>query len=327
MAYEAVGRTSEAIQVYSTLTTSRMENIKYSAKRLLYGIEAMQFMRNEAKSASFSRKRASQTFIDTTGLGNIANNFDDKYNTAYVDLDRRGGFYRKLTESVVRSIREARQILLAATDSSEVDRTKIIQALRSMDRSFSDALREEIKKNTPKPEPVAVINGVPIVGRDDEEESSSAVGLNTFNLGDMDTVKENMNGVWKLQLIADSKGDGVSFFNKTLAWQDMNVEDMTYTAAGPSGFLSLSQSGDFEINEEQRIIIRKNVEKEGSAAFFTDIDSDNLSGPTASINLQQQIISVDSELLVTRTVLPKSKMTETIKGYFNVWRKSQTSFQ
>jgi len=267
MAYEAVGRTSEAIQVYTSLTTSRMEDVKYNAKKLLCGIEAMQFMRNEAKSDAFARKKASQTFIDTTGLGNIAQNFDDVYNTAYIDLDRKGGYYRKLTENVVRSIREARQILLSATDSSEIDRTKVVQALRSIDRSFSDALRKEIKKNTPKPKSEAVINGVPII-RTDEEVIPGVPDLESFNIGEIDTVLENIAGAWKLQLMADSKGDGVNFYNKTLCWQEFDVEEMNYKAFGPSGFLSLSQSGAFDVNGEQRIISRKEVEKEGSASFF-----------------------------------------------------------
>jgi hypothetical protein len=57
MAYEAEGRTQEAVTVYTTLSKSRMEEIKFDAKRLLYGIEAMQFMRNEAKLESFEGKR------------------------------------------------------------------------------------------------------------------------------------------------------------------------------------------------------------------------------------------------------------------------------
>lgn len=325
MAYEAVGRTSEAIQVYTVLSTSRMEGIKYNAKRLLYGIEAMQFMRDEAKSEAFSRKRVSQTFIDTTGLGNIAENFDVRYNTAYVDLDRKGGYYRKLTENVVRSIREARQILLAATDSTEVERTKVVQALRSIDRSFSDSLDEEMKRNEPEPEPVAIMNGVPIISSSKEEKKPGIPGLDSFNLGDMSQIIENIEGPWKLQLIADSKGDGVSFFNKTLAWQNFSIEDMRYKAAGPYGFLSLSQSGSFSIDEELRIITRKEVEKEGSAAFFLDVYSGDLSGPIAAINLQQQIISVDSELLVTRKVVSKDKLADTVKGYFSVWRRVQGS--
>ena len=111
MAYEAVGRTKEAYQVYKTLADCRMEDVKYNAKRLLYGMEAMEVMKD--LSSEFSRKKTKNTFIETTGLDTIASNFDDVYNTAYIDLE--GGFYKKLTESVVRSNREARQILLKAT--------------------------------------------------------------------------------------------------------------------------------------------------------------------------------------------------------------------
>lgn len=320
MAYEAVGRTSEAIQIYTTLSTSRMENIKYNAKRLLYGIEAMQFMRNEAKSKAFSRKQASQTFIDTTGLGNIADNFDDKYNTAYIDLDRRGGFYKKLTESVVRSVREARQILLAATDAGEVDRTKIVQALRSIDRSFSDALAKEIKKNEPKPEPVAVMDGKPIVRSNDEDDTIGIVSLDSINMGDISQTLENIEGEWRLQLMGDSKGDGVNFYNKTIAWQNFDTQEMSYKASSPSGFLTLSSKGSFKIDELRRTISRSDVSKDGSAAFFTDVYSSDLSGAVGSVLLPQQIISVDSEMLVTRSVKEVS-VTEKVKGYYSVWRR------
>ena len=44
MAYEASGRTQEAYQVYKTLSTCRMEEVKFQARRLLYGLEAMEFM-------------------------------------------------------------------------------------------------------------------------------------------------------------------------------------------------------------------------------------------------------------------------------------------
>lgn len=325
MAYEAVGRTSEAIQVYNTLSNSRMEDIKFNAKRLLYGIESMQFMRDEMKSEAFSKQAAKQTFIDTTGLGNIAQNFDEKiYNTAYVDLDRGGGFYRKLTESVVRSIREARQILLAATDSGEVDRIKVIQALRSIDRKFNEVLKEEIKRRQPKDEPVAVMNGKPII-KSEDLESTSAVGMDTFNIGDIEQTLENVSGEWKLQLIADSKGDGVNYYNKTLAWQYFDTNNMSYDASGPSGFLRLTQSGKFDVDETLRIITRKDVKSSGSGAFWTDlVGASNLSGPIAATNLQQQIISVDSEMLITRAVVEKKSSTDTLKGYFNVWRRAET---
>jgi len=323
MAYEAVGRSGEAIQIYTTLSTCRMETIKFNAKRLLYGIEAMQFMREEAKVKSFSKKRATETFIETTGLGNIADNFDDKYNTAYIDLDRRGGFYKKLTESVVRSIREARQIILAATNSGEVDRTKIVQALRSIDRSFSDALAKEMKKNEPDPEPLAMMNGKPIERKKDDNELIAGIaGLESINLGDMNQVLENLSGEWKLQLMADSKGDGVNFFNKTISWQSFDAEEKNYKAFSPSGFLSVSQTGSFAIDDIKRVISRSEVSKEGSAAFFTDLYSTRLTGAVAAVNLPQQIISIDSELLITRGIGTFS-VSETSKGYYSVWRRSE----
>jgi len=267
-----------------------------------------------------------QTFVDATGLANIAQNFDDKiYNTAYVDLDRGGGFYRKLTESVVRSIREARQILLKATDSGEVERVKVVQALRSIERKFDDALREEIKRNAPKEEPVAFMNGVPIVNKQEEFESASKVGMDSFNLGDVTQMKENMSGEWKLQLIADSKGDGVSFYNKTLSWQYFDTDEMSYNASGPAGFLKLTQTGKFDFDEELRIITRKEVESRGSGAFLTDLlGTSNLSGAMASTNLEQQILSVDSELLITRVVVEKRSSLDTMKEYFSVWRRAET---
>lgn len=318
MAYEAVGRTSEAIQVYQTLTTCRMENVKFNAKRLLYGIEAMQFMRDEAKVKSFSRKATTQTFVDTTGLANIAQNFDDRYNTAYVDLNKGGGYFRKLTENVVRSTREARQILLAATDAGEVDRLKIVQALRSLDRKFSETLAEEMKKNN-EPEQVAYINGVPI--RPKEEQDTIIPGPDSFTLGGIDTVLENIGGEWRLQLMADSKGDGVNFFNKTISWQKFNTEEMNYAASGPAGFLSLSQTGSFEIDQDQRILSRKEVCYDGSGSMFTMFGS-KPTGAVASVSLDQQIISVDSEMLITRAVVSKKDLSGTVKGYFSVWRRS-----
>lgn len=85
-------------------------------------------------SSDFSRQKIKNTFIDTTGLANIAQNFDNVYQTAYVDLDN--GYYKRLTESIVRSNREARQILLKATGKGEVGRMKVVQALRSLSRQF-----------------------------------------------------------------------------------------------------------------------------------------------------------------------------------------------
>ena len=87
--------------MYRELTKCRIEEIKYNAKRLLYGIEATQFMKNDLKYENFSRKRAKNVFIDTTGIANIVQNFDDVYETAHIDL--KGSYYKCLTESLVRT--------------------------------------------------------------------------------------------------------------------------------------------------------------------------------------------------------------------------------
>lgn len=71
MAYEAEGKTDQALGLYAALTKSPMENIKQNADKLLYGLEAMNFMRNEAMLHDFSRKKAADTFIETTGFNDI----------------------------------------------------------------------------------------------------------------------------------------------------------------------------------------------------------------------------------------------------------------
>ena len=97
MLYEAEGRTDQAISLYATLTKNPFEKIKGNADRLLYGLEAMQFMRKEAKLKEFSRKKVKDTFIDATGFKDMTAKFDDVYNTAYLDLEK-GQYYRILTE-------------------------------------------------------------------------------------------------------------------------------------------------------------------------------------------------------------------------------------
>lgn len=320
MAYEAVGQTEEAISIYTTLTNCRIEDIKFNAKRLLYGIEAMNFMRNEVNNPNFSRKKIRNTFIDTTGLANIAENFDDRYATAYIDLD--SGFYRKLTESVVRSNREARQILLKARGKGEVQRMKIVQALRSLSRTYDTALQEEIKRAAPPPEPVAVMNGKPILKKQ-EDDLSSLVDMDAFNLASPEQMIENLEGEWRLQLLADKKGDGVRYYNTTLAWQQVDTKAMRFQSSVPKGFLTVSQSGAFEFESERRIMERTNVSSSGAGNMFSAILSGS-SGGSSSQSSSQQIVLVDSVLLVTRNAPnPKKKSVtdDNVKDYFAVWRR------
>mmetsp|Transcript_7602 Transcript_7602/g.14432 ORF Transcript_7602/g.14432 Transcript_7602/m.14432 type:complete len:703 (-) Transcript_7602:136-2244(-) len=319
MAYEAVGRTQEAITVYSTLSRSRMEDVKFNAKRLLYGLEAMQFMQNEVRSKDFARNKAKNTFIDATGLDKFAQNFDDVYQTAYVDLQ--GNFYKKLTESVVRSPREARQVLLQATGSGEVGRARIVQALRSLSRNFDDALQKEIEKNTVK-EPVAVMNGKPIITKPLPEEENTSTSMEEFTLMEASKMMDRLNGQWRLQLLADKRGDGVKFFNNTLSSQQVDIDSMTFSATVPSGFITVQQKGKIVFNEKRRILRRQSVEVSGGG-MLAGILGATSSGAPGAVRMPQQIMTVDSVLLVTRGLPSKrpKNVNEAEKDYFAVWRR------
>ena len=321
MAYEAVGRTQEAIRVYSTLSKSRIEEVKFNAKRLLYGIEAMQFMRDEAKVKAFQKRNVQDTFIETTGMNTFADNFDDRYNTAWIDMD--SGFYKQLTESVVRGIREARQIVLKATGSGEVDRRKVVQALRSMSRYFDDALEKEIEENAPQPEPVAIMDGKPIMAPKRKKERSmdeEIASMEKFILAAPEQMKADLQGEWRLQLLADKRGDGVKYFNTTEAWQTFEMSSsMEFESSIPQGFLgSVNKKGEIEFNDERRVYTQTNV-KTGAGGFLQSLMSGS-SGAEAGPNGPQQIISVDGVLLVTKYA-GKGRTEDLVKNYFAVWRR------
>lgn len=325
MAYEAIGRTPEAIAVYSTLTQSRMEDVKYNAKRLLYGIEAMQFMQNEAKK-EFSRKRAKNTFIETTGLDNFAENFDDVYNTAYVDLDK--GFYSRLTQSVVRTNREARQILIKAAGAGEVDRLKVVQALRSISRHFDDALEEEILSNQPAPEPTALMNGKPIIVEQERKEDTlqnRIGGMDEFVLVGADQMRENLDGGWRLQLLADKRGDGVKYYNTTFSWQSFDTNAMTFTSSGAAGFLTVDQTGGVDFQDERRILTRNDLSVSGTGGMLSGFLSKGSGGAAGAVSKPYQIVSVDSILLITRMAPSgkKKRYDDSTKEYFAVWRRAE----
>eukprot|EP00429_Kryptoperidinium_foliaceum_P004409 CAMPEP_0176019980 /NCGR_PEP_ID=MMETSP0120_2-20121206/9667_1 /TAXON_ID=160619 /ORGANISM="Kryptoperidinium foliaceum, Strain CCMP 1326" /LENGTH=695 /DNA_ID=CAMNT_0017353067 /DNA_START=394 /DNA_END=2478 /DNA_ORIENTATION=+ len=314
MAYEATGRTQEAYQVYKTLSNCRMEDVKFNAKRLLYGLEAMEFMRDV--SSEFSRQKIKNTFIDTTGLRDIASNFDDVYNTAYIDLE--SGYYKRLTESVVRSNREARQILLKAKGKDEVPRMKIVQALRSMARHFDDALEAE-NLAAKKQEPTAYINGQPLIANR-PSTATTVAQLDEFVLASPQQMMENLDGSWELQLLADKTGDGVSYFNTTFAVQEFSTAKMTFEATGPSGFTKVQCSGTLTMDDSKRVLERTDVKTEGASGNFLGMFGSNKdSGFLAAVSKNQQIISVDSMLLITKAPTGTRKGNGADKEYFAVW--------
>jgi hypothetical protein len=330
MAYEAIGRAKEAMTVYRRLTESRTEDVKANAKRLLYGIEALRFMQNEMKDNSFSRKTASQEFIDVTGFGNIADNFDDRYATGYVDLSKKGGYYKRLTESVVRTNREARLILLQAISAGEVERLRIVQALRNFSSEFDTAIRtEREEKQENEQRSMAVMDGAPIfeatvkspagvAGEDGDDSLIDPSLIDTYHLGSPEQIMSNVMGEWRLQLTADKRGDRVRFYNETNAWQQMDTDAMDFECFIPSGFLTVQRKGSLGFDGTSRTLSRgaagssSNKPRNG---FFSLIPPPNVAAT------QLQVLAADSELFVTRVAGEKEYKQDNVKDYFAVWRR------
>jgi hypothetical protein len=326
MAYEAEGKTDQAIGLYAQLGKSPIEEIKMNASKLLYGLEAMNFMRDEAKLKEFSRKKTAETFIDATGFKDMASNFDKVYNTAYIDLDKGSQYYRMLTENVVRSTREARQVLLKAVSSGEVDRMKVVQAIRSFTRHFDEALEEEKKNEASKNIPVDYA-GRPIVStrRSTQDNLANAIGMDGFVLSKPSQMLDSLNGEWRLQLMADKKGDGVDYFNSTLIWQTLDTHNMAYSS-GSKGLRSSSQSGDLNFDETNRILSREGVTANvgmGGGGLLGMILRGGSSTAGEMTKTPQQIISVDSALLITRAIV-KTAAADNVKDYFSVWRRVES---
>jgi len=195
--------------------------------------------------------------------------------------------------------------------------------LRAYSRKFDEALNEEVQMNIVKDEPVAMLNGVPIVS-EEERRRKPAGGIEGFIIGTSELMRENLVGEWRLQLLADRKGDKVSFFDNIVSWQsislDKNNDDvnedegssdsvLVYKLSMPAALFTLSQRGRINFDDGQRVIRRVSV--------TTDSFCVGNSPASIATNAEQQIIAVDSELLITRLASKGNNR----KDYFSVWRR------
>jgi hypothetical protein len=108
----------------------------------------------------------------------------------------------------------------------------------------------------------------------------------------------NLNGIWRLHLIADRTGDGVSYFNTTASWQVLDTDIKRFNSQGVVGFLSMLERGGLEYEKEKRILRYSSVESVGGGGML--VSSLGPQGGAASNKVAQQIMTVDSVLLVTR---------------------------
>jgi hypothetical protein len=94
---------------------------------------------------------------------------------------------------------------------------------------------------------------------------------------------------------------------------------MGFSSASPSGFMTLAEVGSLAFQKETRILERSKVES--SAGFLSGIFP-NI-GATSSI-VPQQIVTVDSALLITRCAPHKLRTKDEIREHFAVWRRVDT---
>ena len=132
---------------------------------------------------------------------------------------------------------------------------------------------------------------------------------------------ENLDGTWNLQLIADRRGDGVTFFNTTRATQEFFISDMSFSAKGTSGLFAVNTGGEIQMEDSTRVLRKAKVRAvSGVAAIVSIFGGGNESGFLGSVVRDQQIMCVDSVLLITRS--PPGEIRD--KEHFCVWRRTTT---
>lgn len=194
-----------------------------------------------------------------------------------------------------------------------------------MSRHFDDAIDQEIE-NRKQAEPTAYINGKPLLAARPQEKRST-IALDDFTLASPEQMIESLDGSWELQLLADKTGDGVSFFNTTAAIQEIRIvseNEIAYRAEGPSGLTRVLCTGKIEMDGRRRVISRKDITTEAAAGSMLGMFGSNKNGGfLAAISEPQQIILVDSSLLVTKIPFGSQRRStsDTDKEYFGVWRK------
>lgn len=257
------------------------------------------------------------------------------YNTAYIDLDKGSQYYRMLTENAVRSTREAQQVLLRAVSATEVNRIKVVQALRSISRSFDDAVVAERKVIEEEMNIPVDYTGRPIVSTvqrssttTTQEDLATAVGMDGYVLSKPSEIIDKLDGEWKLQLMADKRGDRVEYFNTTLFWQRIDTSTMRYMG-GMKGFSrSTTQSGLLEFDESGRILSRDgvsspNIPENNLLTMFLGSGIIGIGGGSNAgemIKVPHQVLLIDSALLVTRAIV-KVQAADNVKDYYSVWRR------
>ena len=91
--------------------------------------------------------------------------------------------------------------------------------------------------------------------------NEEVASMEQFILAGPEQMKADLKGEWRLQLLADKRGDGVKYFNNTEAWQSFDVSSsMTFESSIPQGFLgAVNKKGDLKFDDERRIYTQTKV--------------------------------------------------------------------
>ena len=89
-----------------------------------------------------------------------------------------------------------------------------------------------------------------------QEDLETAIGMDRFVFTKPSQVLDNLHGEWRLQLMADKRGDRVEFFNTTLIWQNIDTMAMMYIGGSKELRLTVAQSGMLEFDQSGRILSR-----------------------------------------------------------------------
>lgn len=320
MCYEATGKGDLAINIYKSLSSSKVDKIRKDAQRLLFGIEALEFM-NFSEGPS---KKVTTATIDASALTNMAQYMTDAkvYNTAYVNMDKGSKYYNLLTKNVVRTTREARQILLKADGRGKVERLRVVQALQAMAREFDKAMAEEEEQRRLKNRKVPMINGQPLF--EVEESGGPVTTEGGYTLSSAEDMAASIDGEWRMQLMADRKGEGVQYVDAGNAWQRFDMGEGGWKSFSPLAFLKVVEDGTYSFEDEMRVVRRNRVSSDDgiSGGFLASL----LSGTGSERIAAQQVLSADSEVCITRKYLPTKELMsndENIKNYFTVWRRAE----
>ena len=312
MALEATGCTENATMLYTSLANScKQPDVKRNAKQLLYGLEAMDFLRIKGEDIISKNEAKKAQYVDVSVLSRLSDFDDRSYSVTYVNKDKGSTFYNELTKNVIRTKREARLVLLQAKESGDVASIRVIQALNKLSRDFAGKIASK--------KLVGEVKYRQVESGDSRSDSDSDSGMENTADGELPAslIKSSLEGEWKLQLTATkTSSESIVYYQK--AWQvfEKGITEMalSYTYSVPVGLFKnyKETSGVVKIGKEQRLSFRRGEEIGGGGILGGGVGGETFLSEVV-------LLLVDDSLLVLQDQEGSGK-----KGRFYVFHRSES---